>query len=251
MKTYLAIGAHQDDLELIGMQGILESYHQADKQFIGIVVTDGRNSPRTGDYGQVSDQEMVAIRKQEQAAAAGLGRYADLRELDFTSNAVKAGSDRLMQALHAHLLAFQPDVIYLHSPFDRHATHQAVLAHALKALLALPQVKRPQAVYGVEVWGGLDWVPAPYRVALDVSKRPHLRQALIGSYDSQIAGGKRYDLAYQGRVQANATFGESHDIDQSDAISWAVDLGPIVRGELTQQAYLSRIIEAFAVQYGA
>jgi len=38
----------------------------------------------------------------------------------------------------------------------------------------------------------------------------NLQFALLGVFESQIAGGKRYDLALMGRRRANATYFESH-----------------------------------------
>jgi hypothetical protein len=50
--THLAIGAHQDDLEIMAADGVLQCFQQPDKWFTGVVVTDGAGSPREGLYGQ-------------------------------------------------------------------------------------------------------------------------------------------------------------------------------------------------------
>jgi hypothetical protein len=47
---------------------------------------------------------------------------------------------------------------------------------------------------------------------------------LLGVYDSQISGGKRYDLAAIGRRVANATYQAAHETDQDSAVIYAVDL---------------------------
>jgi hypothetical protein len=86
----------------------------------------------------------------------------------------------------------------------------------------------PAKVYGCEVWRDLDWLCREDRVAFDVSGRPHLSAALLGVFDSQISGGKRYDLAAEGRRRANATFSESHGVDEADAVTFAMDLTPLV-----------------------
>jgi hypothetical protein len=47
--THMAIGAHQDDLEIMAIDGILKCFQQAHKWFTGVVVTNGerrRVSPR-------------------------------------------------------------------------------------------------------------------------------------------------------------------------------------------------------------
>ena len=55
--------------------------------------------------------------------------------------------------------------------------------------------------------------------------------AALSVSDSQIAGGKRYDLATLGRRTANATFHNPHKTDQSTAITWALDVTPLVADE--------------------
>ena len=47
-------------------------------------------------------------------------------------------------------------------------------------------------------------------------------------FASQIAGGKRYDVAAIGRRAANATFHTSHRTDAAQAVVWAMDLTPLV-----------------------
>ncbi len=52
--------------------------------------------------------------------------------------------------------------------------------------------------------------------------------ALVSVFDSQISGGKRYDLAIAGRKKANATFSASHAIDSAEELSFAMDLTPLI-----------------------
>ena len=42
--THLAIGAHQDDLEIMAIDGILQCFQRQDRWFSGVVVTNGRGS---------------------------------------------------------------------------------------------------------------------------------------------------------------------------------------------------------------
>jgi hypothetical protein len=66
------------------------------------------------------------------------------------------------------------------------------------------------------------------KVVHDVGGHENLAAALNGVFDSQIAGGKRYDLAVMGRRRANATFFESHGVDRGDSLAFAMDLTPLV-----------------------
>lgn len=48
----------------------------------------------------------------------------------------------------------------------------------------------------------------------------------IGVFDSQIAGGKRHDPASKDRRRANATYFESHGLDATSGLSYAMDVSP-------------------------
>jgi hypothetical protein len=65
------------------------------------------------------------------------------------------------------------------------------------------------------------------KVVMNVSRHENLAAAVGGVFDSQIAGGKRYDLATQGRRQANATFFESHATDTATQVIFGMDLTPL------------------------
>jgi hypothetical protein len=84
-------------------------------------------------------------------------------------------------------------------------------------------------VLGCEVWRDLDWLPDSEKVALDSGRHPALAQRLLAVFDSQISGGKRYDLAAVGRRLANATFHTSHATDSLAGITWAIDLTPAIQ----------------------
>jgi hypothetical protein len=118
--------------------------------------------------------------------------------------------------------------VYLHNPADKHDTHVAVLARCLEALRGLPTGARPKRVLGCEVWRDLDWLVDTDKVALDSGRSPELAVGLLRVFDSQIAGGKRYDLAALGRRAANATFHTSHATDRLEGITWAMDLTPLL-----------------------
>ena len=66
------------------------------------------------------------------------------------------------------------------------------------------------------------------KVALDDQAAPDLREKLLAVFDSQITGGKRYDTAVEGRRAANATFNDAHTSDDTERLTWAMDLTPLV-----------------------
>ncbi len=227
--THLGIGAHQDDLEFMAFHGILECFGKKDKWFAGVTCTDGAGSSRTGPYAGCTDADMMKIRVQEQNAAALIGGYGSMLQLDYPSRAVKSATDpSLKNDLKAIFEATRPEVVYTHNPADKHDTHIGVTIAALNAMRELPQGQRPKKVIGCEVWRNLDWLPDEEKVLMDVSGSDNLAAALNGVFDSQIAGGKRYALATLGRRTANATFFSSHATDAATQLIFGIDLTPLV-----------------------
>lgn len=245
--THLGIGAHQDDLEFMAYHGILACYQNDEQWFGGVTCTNGAGSSRTGAYGQFSDEQMQAVRRKEQNLAAQIGQYGAMIQLDYPSSAIKdPHGTALRDDLVAVLRATQPRVVYTHNLADKHDTHVGVSVAAIQAMRALPLEQRPKAVYGCEVWRNLDWLPDAEKVVHDISCHENLAAALNGVFDSQIAGGKRYDLGVLGRRRGNATFYESHAVDRADSIGFAMDLTPLVwDGSLDIADYVDGFIERF------
>jgi len=229
--THLAIGAHPDDLEVMAHGAIAHCIDHPDTAaFGGVVVTHGAGSARTGPYAEKSDREMQEIRRAEQRRAAQVGRYAVQFQLSHASAAVRsrAAGTGVEADLYAILSAARPTEVYVHNPFDKHDTHVGVFLRCLGALRRLPPDQRPVRILGVEVWRSLEWLIPDDKVALDDSAHPELRRELMALFDSQIAGGKGYDQAVEGRRAANATFDDPHMIDATDRLTWAVDLMPFL-----------------------
>jgi len=230
--THLGIGAHQDDLEFMAFEGILACYDRSDRWFGGIIMTDGRSSSRKGPYAGWTDDQIAAERIKEQHAAARLGQYSFVAQLGYQSKEVR-GADKTdpVDDLVALLAAARPEVVYLHNPADKHDTHVACFARCIEALRRLPPSARPAKVLGCEVWRALDWMVDSEKVAMPVSARPELAQALNEVFATQIVGGKRYDLAVLARRAANATFHDAHASDTESALQWAMDLTPLIRDD--------------------
>ena len=239
--THLAIGAHQDDLEIMAFEGVMACFQQADKWFTGVVVTNGSGSPRAGVYANYSDDEMRAVRFREQEKAAMLGEYAAQVLLDYPSSAVKDAANK--DPVHDLALIIEtaaPDTVYTHNLADKHDTHVGVTLKVVEAIRSLPADKRPKTLYGCEVWRDLDWMLDTDKVVLDCSAHENLQMALLGVFDSQIAGGKRYDLATMGRRRANATYHASHATDEATGLNFAMDLTPLMKDDALDPAVFAR-----------
>lgn len=230
--THLGIGAHQDDLEFMAFHGILSCYNNSEKWFGGVTCTNGSGSARTGPYAGTTDQQMMDVRRQEQRTAAIVGQYGAMFQLDYPSSAVKNATDTALRSdLKQILAATRPEIVYTHNLADKHDTHIGVVVASILAMRELPKEQRPSKVWGCEIWRNLDWMVDSEKVLMDVSGRDNLAGALNGVFDSQIVGGKRYDLATQGRRAANATFFESHATDKTTQLIFGIDLTPLVADE--------------------
>ena len=233
--THLCVIAHQDDIEINAYPAVAECHAQADRFFTGVVMTNGAGSARTGKFAKTTDAEMQQIRRQEQRTAADIGNYNLQLQLGHASADVKRSDHPGVRAdLSAIFRGCAPtlQVVYLHQPADKHDTHVACFLRCLEAMRSLPRDQRPRRVLGVEGWRNLDWLNDADKVALDASPNPKLAEDLVKVFESQIAGGKRYDLAALGRRFSNATFFASHATDSSTALSFAMDLTPLVQDEM-------------------
>ena len=245
--THLSVTAHQDDTEVAAIHGVITCFGKTDKWFTGVTMSNGSGSPRAGSYSDFTDEDMMKIRHDEQRKAAVIGEYSAHLQLGYTSAVLKDSADKNpVDDIVTILEASAPEVVYLHNPADKHDTHVAVTLRSIEALRRLPADKRPGKVYGCEVWRDLDWMMDDEKEILPVSPDNNMAAALISVFDSQVAGGKRYDLASAGRRLANATYFASHDTDDFDGINYAMDLTPLIEDpSLSVTEYTIGAIERF------
>jgi len=241
--THMAVGAHPDDIAIMAYHGIDECFSRDDRWFLAVTVTDGAGSPRSAAYASYSDDEMRRVRAEEEKKAAVVGEYGAAVLLGYTSAQAKAGGPPLTDEIASLVSASRPKVIYTHNLADRHDTHVAVALRTIEALRVLPPETRPEALYGCEVWRDLDWLVDEDKVVFDVSARPNLGAGIIDVYDSQISGGKRYDVAAAGRRAAHATYSESHQVDTASALIFAMDLTTLISSDDDPADHVAQAIE--------
>ncbi|MDO9628858.1 MAG: PIG-L family deacetylase [Acholeplasmataceae bacterium] len=245
--THMSIAAHQDDIEIMAYDGILQCFGKEDQSFFGVVVTSGSGSARDSLYKNYTDQEMINVRRLEQKKAAYIGEFGALALLDYPSAETKDPKNtEIIDELAELIKLANPEILYTHNLADKHDTHIGVTTKVIKAIRKLPANLRPKKVYGCEVWRDLDWMLDDEKVIFDVSGHPNLAQALVEVFDSQIIGGKRYDLATTGRRVAHATYSTSHAVDKATALIFAMDLTPLVTDiNLDIKTYVLEYIERF------
>jgi len=199
---------------------------------------------------------MRQVRFEEQRKAATIGEYAAQVLLDYPSKGVKdPANTALVEDLITLLRAAKPKVVYTHNLADKHDTHVAVSLRLIQALRSLEPAERPEQVIGCEIWRSLDWIVDAEKIVMDVSEHQNLQNALLGVFDSQIAGGKRYDTAAMGRRLANATFFESHAVDKATALIFGMDLTPLIQDPRLDvfgyvQGYIHRFSQDIATRIG-
>ena len=227
---YLCICAHQDDCEIMAIEGILKGYYSKKYSFALIEVTDGGGSARTGKFKDYTDEEMKKVRVEEQEAAAEIGRYNSLYMLGYSSSEAKdKNNQQIPDEIEKIIRELKPQIIYTHSLLDKHPTHIGVALKVIKAIRNLPKEEQPKAFYGCEVWRGLDWISDETKIGFDVSRNEKLQKRILNVFESQIAGGKSYTKASIGRRYQNATYFQSHSVDSYKMVSYAIDMKPLLK----------------------
>lgn len=231
--THLGIGAHADDLEIIALDGIVKHFKNKKNNFFGIVVSDNKGKPRHPRYKDYSALKMQEIRKKEQIKAACLGEYAGLAFLNYPSPKIKKVKSKgeIEDKIKKLIESLMPSVIYTHSLTDRHPTHVAVALRVIGALRRLTIDKKEVKVYGVEVWGSLDWLLGKDKVVFDVSGYDELSASLLKAFKSQTYGNHRYDLGTLSRMKANAVYYKSHAFSGSTSLVYAMNLTPLINNK--------------------
>ena len=230
---WLCICAHQDDCEIMAVDGILKGYYSKTNSFALVETTDGGGSARTGKFKDYTDAKMKQVRIKEQQAAAEIGKYHSVYMLNYSSSEAKAAKNAQITAEFAKIIKeLKPEVIYTHSILDKHPTHVGVALKVIEAIRSLPKEDQPKQLYGCEVWRGLDWINDEKKVGFDVSKNPGLQKKLLDVYESQIEGGKEYTKASLGRRYQNATYFQSHSVDSYQMVSYAIDMNPLMENRM-------------------
>ncbi len=226
--TDMCVGAHPDDIEIMCYHAIAECMNHEHRWFCGVTVTDGAGSARYGKFDGLSSEELADKRAAEQKSAAKLGQYGAQILMGCTSNEVKTRDSACTSAIAGLIAKCAPSVVYTHNLADTHDTHVAVALRVIDAIRQLDPAHRPKRLIGLECWRGLDWVCGDERITFDSSRDPDLAGSLISSHETQLAAGRRFDLAALGRRQANAVFSPDLRADAIESAILGVDMTPLI-----------------------
>ena len=138
-------------------------------------------------------------------------------------------------------------MVYTHNLADKHDTHVAVALRVITALRSLPEKSRPRSLFGCEGWRDLDWMLDGDKKCFDLSAHEDMQAALLKVYDSQISGGKRYDLASLARRKVNATLTDPVNVDVVTGMAYAMDMTPLLLDEsLSPKQFVYNLIHHFS-----
>src|SRR5690606_6996671 len=148
--------------------------------------------------------------------------------------------------IEANVRATRPNVLYTHNLMDKHDTHVAVALKTVAALRRIPRAERPEKLYGCEVWRDLDWRVGADQAIFDASADEELQIRLLQVFESQVAGGKRYDLAAMGRRKAHATYLEPLQVDDVAGAVYGVDMTSLIHDDaLDPAAFAMGFVDRF------
>ena len=253
--TDLGIVAHQDDLEFMALAPIGACLDDPDRWFTGVACTDGVGSVRTGRYADVTDDEMAAVRRDEQRAAAEIGGYSAIVQLGHPEPVDPQRGGRRRLRPPGGRAGRDPGGARARSTSTPTTWPTSTRTH-LAAGLATVEALRTAAARPASVAGGRHRGLAQPRLAGRRREGPARREPptatsadrLAAVFVSQLEGGKRYDLAERGRRLANATLLEPRAVEEADEVTYAMDLTPLVRNDdLDPAAYVAAAIRRFQV----
>lgn len=243
--THVVVGAHPDDAEVGALPAISMCRKRGDLGLCAVILTDGRNPPLSGPYRHLPPERMVKIRIEEQRQAALVGGYRAVIQLCYCSDELKPHARRsdAVADIAAILDATRCEELWLHQPFDRHPTHGSAFFCGIGALGRLPRDKRPRRLFGMEVWGTVDCLPADQLEEFDVSCDAELLERLLEPFKSQNAA-KDYQSGVRGRQTAHATFRQSHATNGGSRVCLAVKLHDFLENpELDVRSWVTAVHE--------
>lgn len=110
-KTVLAVGAHPDDID-IGCSGTLAKYISEGAQVFYLILTDGSKG---SENPNISDKELIKIRKSEQEKAAEILGVKKVFFLDFVDGELK-NSSALRKQLVKIIRQLKPNTVISWDP---------------------------------------------------------------------------------------------------------------------------------------
>ena len=202
-KNILIIAPHPDD-DVIGMGSTIAVKAKEGASFTIIYVTNGGGSVKTGEYKNLSKEELVILRKEEakRSLVPLIDDAADVRQdfLGLESATLFTTPELFTRELESVLRSKKYDEVYIPYFKDRHPTHKAVAELSMEAI---KYGKFPVELYAYETW---DPIPAGEdTMVVDISRyyknklsavSCHKSQCSITPFDEGIIAKNRYNAVF-------------------------------------------------------
>jgi LmbE family N-acetylglucosaminyl deacetylase len=221
LQRILAVMAHPDDVDF-GCAGSVAGWTDQGIEVVYLMVTDGDAG---GFDDGVTREEMAALRREEQRAAAKCVGVTDVRFLGYPDGRVEATLD-LRRDIARVIRQVRPDRVLMPSPernyeriYPSHPDHRAVGAAALDAVY--PDARNPYAFpelladEGLEAWTAREvWLSGGPAVNhyVDITDQFDRKVSALRAHASQTAHmGDELPNMLRGWLSANAKtagFGE-------------------------------------------
>ena len=191
IKRVLAVGAHPDDLEILG-GGTLAIYAQAGVQVVMAIATDG-----SAGHMLIPPDELAEIRHAEAQKSANL-IGAELHWLGYSDELVFEEIPTRLRFVDL-IRAARPDVILTHNPGDYHPDHRVVsrLMFDASFVSSLPNIKTAQPVHPLvpplvyfDSVAGSNFQPTEF---VDIGETFETKRAMLECHASQLLWLKDHD----------------------------------------------------------
>lgn len=163
----LAIGAHPDDIDIL-MGGTVAAFQEQGDEVVLAIATDGAKG------GTIDPAELVRIREQEAAAAAGVFGLMPVM-LGFPDGGLRA-EGQVIDRIAEFIRAERPQLVITHAPNDYHGDHRALSDTVRIATNMVAPVMWMETIMGV------GFVPTHY---VDITRFIDLKRAAIRAHKSQ------------------------------------------------------------------
>ena len=170
----MAIGAHLDDIE-IACGGTLAKAIKAGHEVRVLIMSKSGYTNKDGIV-QRSDEQAV----QEGIEALHTLGISEIEILDFPTKDIPFRSD-VVNAIDVRMVAFNPDIIFTHHPFDTHQAHEGVA----KASIAAARRKNTVFFYEPITPSGRSYVPFKPSLYVDIESTLCMKIASLKCHKSE------------------------------------------------------------------
>jgi len=227
VSSAVVISPHPDD-DVIGMGGSMRLLADKGVNVFSIYITDGSSKI-------FKDRKISEVRQKEALDALGVVKAKAGIFLKHKSGKISAF--KIVKEIIELLDFFRPKLLYVTSPFERHATHLKVTEMTIKAVRQIKDYC-PE-LWGYSVWSGT--LTTNKMKVVDVSKVINIKKKAIGKHKSQQKY-KDYASGMIGRNRYEGIFLETHGKNSFEYAETFVNMKDLALSRnLTLKGFINRM----------